>query len=461
MPDALAWIAPTPPGNAATLRSLADIAVDAAGTVWTAGQGVLRLAPSGEWSPVGEPDAPAESFTVAAAPDGSVWYGTAGGVVIHDAGGSWRRLETGLRGLEDEVSAIAFDADGRAWLCTPDGVGRQSDAGWEYLAVPEAQADLGVQLVGGLAVEERGRPWVATTDGRVGYFTAEGALELEGDAGGLELATVWSPRLVADPRGDGIWTSAVRLPAHDDGSRLAYDGGLLHRRSSGLWEAISPWDGLGGMEVVDLTVDRESGDILAAVAGGVAGLATTTLPGDESSRLYLPFAHETRPVEPPDELDADEYAVYRVAIEHMFGDVGYERYVIRDRTWPYDLDLAYVSAQIPDLARATHDAYTRRNKEPHPLADAFGLAVPVKLIAREELDEIFGSPDGWDEFYRRYPGSQGEMTLSRVGFDQDRGQALLYLGNQSHWLAGAGWAILLERSAYGWTVIRWAFLWIS
>lgn len=189
---------------------------------------------------------------------------------------------------------------------------------------------------------------------------------------------------------------------------------------------------------------------------------TAAQAGEGSFQVLLPAALQTRRVEPPPEIDADEYAVYRAAIEHMFGDVDHRRYVIRDRTWPYELDdLDYLQDQMPGLSRATHVAYSRRNREAHPLADAFGLPVPVKLISHEEIDEIFGSPEGWDEFYRRYPGSQGEMTLSRVGFDVDRGQALLYLGNMEYWLAGSGWALLFERSGGDWTVVGHAFLWIS
>lgn len=84
------------------------------------------------------------------------------------------------------------------------------------------------------------------------------------------------------------------------------------------------------------------------------------------------------------------------------------------------------------------------------------------LIGDAEIDELFGGEiDGWETFYARYPGSQGIMGLSRVGFSADGTQALLYLGNQWHWLAGRGYVWLLSRVGGGWVVERGVMIWIS
>ncbi len=46
---------------------------------------------------------------------------------------------------------------------------------------------------------------------------------------------------------------------------------------------------------------------------------------------------------------------------------------------------------------------------------------------------------------KRYPNSQGTMTLSRVGFNRNIKQALVYVGNQEGFLAGAGYYVLLVK----------------
>ncbi len=60
-----------------------------------------------------------------------------------------------------------------------------------------------------------------------------------------------------------------------------------------------------------------------------------------------------------------------------------------------------------------------------------------------------------------YPRSQGVLTLSRVGFNEARGTAVLYAGNQWHAAAGEGNMVLMKKTAGGWTVHDTAMMWIS
>lgn len=53
------------------------------------------------------------------------------------------------------------------------------------------------------------------------------------------------------------------------------------------------------------------------------------------------------------------------------------------------------------------------------------------------------------------------MTLSRVGFNSDRTRALVYVGNQSHWLTGAGFYLVLVKTKGGWSVEHEFMSWIS
>ena len=122
-----------------------------------------------------------------------------------------------------------------------------------------------------------------------------------------------------------------------------------------------------------------------------------------------------------------------------------------------------LAARWPELDRQAIDQLLARNAVSQPLTDRFDLDTEVILITAEEVNEIFhnGGYGGWDEFYRRYPGAQGIMMLSRVGFSPDGKWALAYMGNQYHYLAGSGWVFLLEKSAGEWTFVDGIMLWIS
>jgi hypothetical protein len=78
------------------------------------------------------------------------------------------------------------------------------------------------------------------------------------------------------------------------------------------------------------------------------------------------------------------------------------------------------------------------------------------------MNQIFAvNQDGWQVFYARFPEAPGIISLSRVGFNDRLDQALVYLGNQSHWLAGAGHFYLLKKVNGAWTVDQKVMTWIS
>jgi hypothetical protein len=165
--------------------------------------------------------------------------------------------------------------------------------------------------------------------------------------------------------------------------------------------------------------------------------------------------------------EAEEYAVYSALINQEYAGPDIERIVIRDHTGvsahpSLQEELARVSKQMrdgPDSAMVAD--FSTKNAQEHPLTNSFQAKVPCVLISQQELEAIFRGRGGWDEFYKWYPKSQGEMTLSRVGFNAKRDRALVYVGNQSHWLAGAGYYALLEKENGVWRVRDKVLVWVS
>jgi len=94
--------------------------------------------------------------------------------------------------------------------------------------------------------------------------------------------------------------------------------------------------------------------------------------------------------------------------------------------------------------------------------------LPVILLKREELKAIFSvgpgqKQNGWDRFYAKYPKSPGIITISRVGFNRRGDMAMVYVGSQSHYLAGAGQIHVLRKQDGKWVEVP-AFIlpmWVS
>jgi hypothetical protein len=86
--------------------------------------------------------------------------------------------------------------------------------------------------------------------------------------------------------------------------------------------------------------------------------------------------------------------------------------------------------------------------------------LPHTLITDAEIDQIF-SNGGWEEFYRRYPNSRGIVYLSRVGFNNNETQALLYFAHQYTEAAGEGFLVLLKNTQGKWKQIAQTNVWIS
>ena len=65
------------------------------------------------------------------------------------------------------------------------------------------------------------------------------------------------------------------------------------------------------------------------------------------------------------------------------------------------------------------------NVRSHTLQASFSGPFHYELVSREELERLFGDPQG--AFWKKYPNSIGYIILSRVGFNRELSQAFLYI----------------------------------
>jgi hypothetical protein len=170
-------------------------------------------------------------------------------------------------------------------------------------------------------------------------------------------------------------------------------------------------------------------------------------------------------------LDREEAGVYAAYVDPTYTRVAdsseyLKRHVICDQTadmemlrcWPKVL--GHLS---PAPMQETIDDFVARNGRRHVINPHLRFRLPHRLIPNASIDQFFAhdAAAGWLGFNKEYPKSHGILWLSRVGFNKDRNQALLYTGNEWTAAAGEGFLILLQKETGGWREVSRAVCWVS
>jgi hypothetical protein len=172
--------------------------------------------------------------------------------------------------------------------------------------------------------------------------------------------------------------------------------------------------------------------------------------------------HANKPI---NDIEAEEYAVYSAIINDRFETLVI---VVEDHTVCVSFPgkelsetLQGIYQDMPATQQETFDDFLVKNEQSYPLNHCFNIRGRVFLVSREKLGRIFESDYGWLIFYMRYPFSQGIAAVSRVGFNEDMDQALIYFKNSSGSLSGAGYYMLLTKKEGVWYIEDERMIWIS
>lgn len=173
-------------------------------------------------------------------------------------------------------------------------------------------------------------------------------------------------------------------------------------------------------------------------------------------------------------VEDEEYAVYSALISQRFVREKTKQLVILNKTtgWfssPEDEDTVWaVKARIPEASESALYDFTKKNKAASSIERRFKFQVKYTLISSGELDGFFkdgfpgeGFERSWKQFYEKYPGAPGYIQLSRVGFDKEKGEAVVYVGSMCDQLCGGGSYVRFVRKDGGWKVEQEAAIWVS
>ena len=172
------------------------------------------------------------------------------------------------------------------------------------------------------------------------------------------------------------------------------------------------------------------------------------------------------PTPAPGRVEDDQQAVYAALLHKLYTS---SNFVIMDTTATSPSGVEDTPAILDNILQNMHgvdpetaDSFRVRNNASFPVSPHMDLGAPYFLLTRDQMKQLFNqNQDGWQLFYEQYPGAPGITTLSQVGFNLNFDQALVYVGTMSHWLAGAGYFVLLNKVNGTWVFDQQIMSWIS
>jgi hypothetical protein len=181
---------------------------------------------------------------------------------------------------------------------------------------------------------------------------------------------------------------------------------------------------------------------------------------------------------PPAAAPTVEDSVWAVVLDSLYVQPSTRRLVVRDSTTRIHRrddrlvpDYVRNFDPVPGIERETVDDFRTRNLRPRAVTALPRTRVPVERVSEATIERF---PTGlvrrrtgermrfWRAFHKRYPDSSGLITLSRVGFNAARTQAVLSVDRNCGGRCADGTIILLARDASGrWRVVHTQGTWMA
>ncbi len=154
-----------------------------------------------------------------------------------------------------------------------------------------------------------------------------------------------------------------------------------------------------------------------------------------------------------DNINEIEYSVYSSTLNYLNTIGDYSYILLRDSTVGADVSVLYddIQANFDSIEIETIDDYQLRNSEIVKLQNIDSLSLQFTFIS----DSI--TITNWRD---NFPDAKLIISISRVGFNSDRNQALLYYAEYLDLFAASGYLVFLEKSDT-WVVKKLLMLWIS
>ena len=141
-------------------------------------------------------------------------------------------------------------------------------------------------------------------------------------------------------------------------------------------------------------------------------------------------------------------------------------YVVKDMTerwWDSEAEVQDLEnlKDVMGVHSETIKNYILNNRSERRLTKA-ELNVNCPLISKSTFESFFDQTgQGWRDFYKTYPKTSGAFSVSRVGFNENHDEAIIYVATQCGGLCGHGEFTLLEKEGAVWRIKQSFPLWES
>jgi hypothetical protein len=116
----------------------------------------------------------------------------------------------------------------------------------------------------------------------------------------------------------------------------------------------------------------------------------------------------------------------------------------------------------PALQQTALDAFRKVNAQQGFLGRSLHPSIDYEIVTSAQLEPIFCKHCGfWPAYYKQFPGSQGLLTFSGVGFSADGTQAFFYFSNRCEELCGTGDYVIMEKRDGRWDIQKEVNMWVS
>lgn len=158
---------------------------------------------------------------------------------------------------------------------------------------------------------------------------------------------------------------------------------------------------------------------------------------------------------------------HEAAIYSLLLDRNPEKYitgtpiVIFGETEHLDVDREILERIFPTLEDETFENYQESNKVPHTINFPLTTNKPYVLVSKFELDSLIDKYDNWDKFNEKFPETHVVTFFSKVGFNKEGTQALVYMGHSCGGECGVGDIYLFSFDGTEWKMKGYERIWIS
>ena len=154
-----------------------------------------------------------------------------------------------------------------------------------------------------------------------------------------------------------------------------------------------------------------------------------------------------------DEITDDEYTVYSSLLHSRFIDSATKLVVIEGRT-QFDDHMVTIPKEFEN------DLRTKITKN-YTLQRRLHIRAKYLLLTPAQFNAIFQRDlrEAWDIFRKQY--DSGLLTFSRVGFNDTKTKAFVYVADVCGELCGNGYTFVLEEQKHGWKITDEKRVWIS